>query len=395
MTRLRVPLLACVAALLAGAAQVSIAATDPSLPGPFIPGLQVAAIPATQGAVLTADVHYPDDGAGGVAVGAGPCPVVVFGHGFSRSRARYADFGRHLASRGFVVIVPDFRGLADHSRNADDLSACVDWILAQDADASSIFYGRIDAGAIGASGHSAGGMSALVALARDPRLVTAAPMDPVDDADLGSTALAGVRKPVAITYSEDSSCNASGSARTLYAAARPPKRGVLVVGANHCDPEMPSDFLCTLTCGAANAGRQALYLEVVTGWLEMHLRCDPGYEPWVSGAQIQADVSAGLLAYQSEPDPLPPPCVAGARPEAVTGLRAVRSGNDVVFTWDALTADPAVTEYRVLRDSSPLLPAPVLAGAPAATRHDDLGLVTDGATWFVQIRAVNSFGEGP
>ena len=53
----------------------------------------------------------------------------------------------------------------------------------------------------------------------------------------------------------------------LYAAANPRKRGVKLVGANHCDPEKDNDVLgCVLTCGAWNATRHKRYLRYVTGW---------------------------------------------------------------------------------------------------------------------------------
>ncbi len=388
----RAGLLACalIAALVAGRAG---AATDPGAAGPLLPGLRSASIPGTQGATLQADVHFPSDASGNVDAAASPCPVVVFGHGFSRTRARYVDFGRHLASRGFITIIPNFPGLADHSRNADDLSACVSWALAAHEDPASWLFGHVDARAIGSSGHSAGGMSALVALSRDPRIVAAAPMDPVDSGGLGAAALATVTRPVAITHSEDSSCNASGSSRALYAAAGPPRRRVLVVSANHCDPEMPSDVLCGLTCGNAAAARQALYRKVVTGWLEMYLRCDPTYEPWVSGAQMQADVAAGLVEYEADPDPPPPPCQEP--PGEVTGLRLVKFAADARLSWDPVTADPPVLDYRVLRSADAPFTSPSPERATPLTSLDDPGVLTDGAAWFYLVRAANAAGTGP
>lgn len=383
-------------ALLAVAASAA-AATDPGLPGPFTPGILTTSIPATQGASLASDIHFPDDGSGGVDPAAGACPVVVFGHGFSRTKARYVDLGRHLASRGYVVVIPNFAGFADHSRNADDLSACVDFVLAENASPSSRFFGRIDEDAIGSSGHSAGGLSSLVALARDPRLKASAPLDPVDNGGLGVAALATVSRPVAITDSEPSACNADGSARDLLAAANAPRRGVRIIGANHCDPEMPSEFLCGLTCGAANAARQALYRKVVTGWLEMYLRCDPSYEPWVSGAEMQADVAAGLVSYEALPDPPPLPCT-GAPPDEVTGLRVAKSpsGDDAVLTWDPAIATPEVLEYRVYRDQDPRFAAAPPPGVTPTVSFVDPLVLRDGVPlWFYQVRAVNAAGEGP
>jgi predicted dienelactone hydrolase len=271
--RNEIALTAILLGVLAIAAVPVRAATDPGANGSFTAGKQTISIPATQGSVLTTDVHYPKSAAGGVDPAAGLCPVIVFGHGFSRSKEQYVNVGSHLATRGFITIIPNFSG-SDHGRNADDLIAMIDWILARNADPGSIFNGRIDAAAIGSSGHSAGGLSAILAASRDARIRATAPRDPVDSNSLGVNALASVHIPVAITYSEDSSCNANGSARALYAAALSPKRGVKIVGGTHCDPEDPTNFLCTLVCGSAASARQTLYRKYTTGWFEYYLRCD-------------------------------------------------------------------------------------------------------------------------
>ncbi|MEM7247033.1 MAG: alpha/beta fold hydrolase [Acidobacteriota bacterium] len=376
---------------------VTQAATDPGLPGAFIAERIELDVPADGGRTLTADLHYPGDGSGSVDPAAGRCPAVVFGHGFARSRARYVDFGAHLASRGFLVLVPDFSG-ADHSQNADDLSAGLDWLLAEDARAGSLLFERVDATALGSSGHSAGGLSALVALSRDPRLVTAAPLDPVDSGELGTTALASTTAPVAITHSEDSACNAFGSARDLYEAAIGPKRRVLVVDGNHCDPEMPSDLLCSLPCGGANAERQALYRKLVTGWLEHWLRCDASYAPWVSGVELAADVMAGRVVTESMPDPVEADCVV-VPPGEVTGLRVTTSGDDLVLSWDPLVSEPVVESYRVYRSTVPevvRVTSERVGEVPAPTVELVLpGERTTLASSFFVVRAANAGGEGP
>ena len=380
--------------LLLLAAPPARAASDPAANGPFTAGKQTISIPATQGSVLATDVHFPAGSAGGVDPAAGRCPVIVFGHGFSRSKSQYVNVGSHLAPRGFITIVPNFSG-SDHGRNADDLIAMIDWILARDADPASIFYGRVDPGAIGSSGHSAGGLSAIVAASRDARIRAVAPRDPVDSAGLGVGALADVHVPVAITYSEDSSCNASGSARTLYAAASAPKRGIKIVGATHCDPEDPTDFLCTLVCGSANSARQTLYRRYATGWFEYYLRCDAAYEPWVYGAQVQSDVAAGRITYDAAPiPPAPLPCGPPSPPAAVTGLVASRNLDELTLTWDPIIAAPPVTAYRIYRSASPDFVDPVMAGeAPGASFTEPLAASPSPA--YFKVSAVNAGGEGP
>ena len=103
------------------------------------------------------DVYGPVDGTG-------PAPVVVFFYGGNWSsgyRQGYAFVGRALASRGFVVMIPDYQ-LVPQVRFpgfVQDGAAAVRWTLKNIAR-----YGG-DPERIGLSGHSAGAyISAMVAL---------------------------------------------------------------------------------------------------------------------------------------------------------------------------------------------------------------------------------------
>lgn len=284
------------------------AGSDPAARGPFTPQRLEQSVPGTAGAALITDVYFPRAAAGVIDPAAGHCPVIVLGHGFSQSKDQHVNQGLHFASRGFIALVPNFNGGSDHSRNADDLVRCVDWILARDGDPASMFFQRVRRDRIGATGHSAGGLSAIVAASRDPRIRVLAPMDPVDNGGLGAAALAVLTVPVAITYSEPSSCNASGSAATLYTAARGHKRGIKIVGANHSEPQDPVGVLSTLVCGAANTNRQALYRRCVTGWFEYYLKADPAAAPWafaLPGSPLAADLAAGRITYAEVPPPSP------------------------------------------------------------------------------------------
>ena len=285
---------------------LSRAASDPALDGPFPSTRLTLDIPGTQGATLTTDVYYPGTTAA-VSPGAGRCPVIVLGHGFSQSKEQHVNQGRHLATRGYLALIPNSNAASDHSRFADDLRKCIDWIEARNADINSLFFGRVRADRVGATGHSAGGLSAILAASRDARIRAVSPMDPVDNGGLGVAALATVAAPVAITYSEPSSCNANGSALTLYNAALAPKRGIRIVGANHTDPQDPAGALSALFCGAANSTRQALYRRYMVGWFEYHLRSDVSYGPWVfnqTAGPLAADLAANKITCAEAPAPL-------------------------------------------------------------------------------------------
>jgi dienelactone hydrolase len=253
-----------------------------------------------------------------------------------QSKAYHVNQGRHMATRGFITLIPSFAGGSDHSRNADDLRACLDWITAQGTGPGSLFFGRVNTNRFGLTGHSAGGLSAILAASRDARVKVISLMDPVDNSGSGVAALPRVRIPVALTWSEPSSCNANGSAEVLYAAAGAVKRGIKIAGANHSDPQDPVAFLSTLTCGGANSARQALYRRYMVGWFEYYLREDASSAPWVfqvSGGPLAADLAAGRITYSLTGDPLKlyiAPTNGGAllQPQGLPGQKYVLQASD-------------------------------------------------------------------
>jgi len=371
------------------------AATDPAANGPFLATRQTVSVPGTQGATLTTDVYFPGTN-NLVSPGAGRCPVIVLGHGFSQSKEQHVNQGRHLATRGYIVLIPNSNAASDHSRFADDLRKCIDWIEARNVDTNSLFFGRVRTDRVGATGHSAGGLSAILAASRDSRIRAVAPMDPVDNGGQGVAALASVAAPVAITYSEPSSCNANGSALTLYNEARAPKRGMRIVGGNHTDPQDPASALIALFCGRANATRQALYRRYMVGWFEYHLRGDALYGPWVfnqTGGALASDLGSNKVTYAEEAAPLAAwrfvNFGADATNNAVAGNDANPDGDDLsnlqeyAFNTDPLVSNTirSVTAALVSTNSQQYLAAtfPLLTAASDITYRVDAS--TDLQTW--------------
>jgi pimeloyl-ACP methyl ester carboxylesterase len=279
---------------------------NPAMAGPHSVGQQSVGIPGTSGATLSTDVYFPAVGAVLDATAA-PCPVIVLGHGFSGSKSQHANTGRHLATRGYIVLIPDFNGGSDHARNAQDMRRCLDWMEARHADPASVFFGQVRLDRFGASGYSAGGLSAILAAAQDARIGVLSLLDPVDNGGQGVTALPGLAIPVAMTWSEPSSCNANASATTLYGAARGVKRGMRIVGANHTDPQDPASPFAALLCGAANATRQVLYRRYLTSWFDFYLREDRNCIGSVfnyPGGVLTTDLAANRVTYSAPLAPL-------------------------------------------------------------------------------------------
>jgi hypothetical protein len=186
-------------------------------------------------------------------------------------------------------------------------------------------------------------------------------MDPVDSGGLGVAAVVNLAAPVAITYSEPSSCNASGSALTLYSAALAPKRGMRIVGANHTDPQDPASPLSALFCGGANSARQTLYRRYMAGWFEYHLRGDATYGPWVfnqPGGPLASDLGLSKITYAEAPAPLTAwRCVnfgTNATNAAIAGNEADPDGDRVRNLEEyAFNTDPQAANAN--RSVTPLL----------------------------------------
>ena len=138
---------------------------------------------AARGKDLPYKVSFPKDG--------GPCPLIVFSHGFGGNKDAFEPVSRHWASHGYVVVRPTHAdGLArrDGDRNApgagparrgagellarlNDPNRIADRVadlvlildsLAEIAKATPALDGRIDAKRIGVGGHSFGAYTTML-----------------------------------------------------------------------------------------------------------------------------------------------------------------------------------------------------------------------------------------
>jgi predicted dienelactone hydrolase len=108
-----------------------------------------------------------------VARAPGTFPLVLFSHGNNGIRFQSFFFAGHLASHGYVVATPDHHGntfvdtllgIVDPQSAVNrprDLSFLIDQLLAFSATPGHFLEGAIDPDAIGVSGHSFGGYTAL------------------------------------------------------------------------------------------------------------------------------------------------------------------------------------------------------------------------------------------
>jgi dienelactone hydrolase len=278
----------------------SLAAAAPEDAGPLAVGTSSVMAPVGGGTQLATDLYFPQAG--------GPYPALVLRHGFLRSKQNFVNWGKHLASRGFVAIIPTSRAPAQPNPavDSDDMLAVIAWARAQSQQPGSPLHGKIDGARLAVVGHSAGGLASALAASKDSTLRAAVLLDPVDVGGAGATAAPVTKVPVAVLLAEPGVCNVQSTYLPIFPTFGGPRLGLKVIKAQHCAPEDPSDGLCELACGGgATAEQRTAFRRYATAFLEAYLRCDAAAFPYVGGAAAQADPAIALLP-QSQGLTLPP-----------------------------------------------------------------------------------------
>lgn len=91
-------------------------------------------------------------------------PVIINANGTGSIASTIEPVLKHLASWGFIVVGNDDKD----SRTGESSAASLDFILASNDDAKSIFKGHVDVDNVGIAGHSQGGVGAVNAATKQP-----------------------------------------------------------------------------------------------------------------------------------------------------------------------------------------------------------------------------------
>jgi dienelactone hydrolase len=210
-------------------------------------------------------------------------PLVIVVHGFMRTKAKMADWGRHLAEQGFAVAVPTLPAWADHARNGRAIRELIDWTLA------NVPTADVDTEHAGLVGFSAGGLVTLLS-ADDPRVRVWVGLDPVDVAGKGAAAAKRVSAFALVLCAEPHSCNCHGNAQGILEALTARSLCLMVKGAKHTDPEWPTDLLAEAVCGKSSEARRALFVRYATAALRSELLSDLKARAVLDGAERDAGV---------------------------------------------------------------------------------------------------------
>lgn len=146
---------------------VSLAAQSPdySEPGDYGWSYREEDIPGVYETMESSRIYYPETG-GGIPPSAIPCPIVVLGHGFNMGIDRYYSYAEHLASWGYLVVLPTFSNpfpSPEHYTRARCMVDAALFTAGLNTVPGDPFEGAVNETAWGFTGHSMGGGCAFLA----------------------------------------------------------------------------------------------------------------------------------------------------------------------------------------------------------------------------------------
>lgn len=298
---------------------------DPATAGPHTVGFRSVTI--TRGSrSLTCRITYPAATAGqnATAKSAGaPWPIIAFGHGFSTQVSYYVSYYDHLASRGYIVIAPQFPD-TQHGELALDLIACLDHLRSLNTASGSFLAGLVDTTRAGVTGHSMGGGASLLAAASDPRILVAAPLCAAETTPSAIARIAQIWGAVALVAGSLDGITPPAQHQTpMYNAAVAPRSLVMLQGAGHnrhLDVAL-FDFL-EPSVTMSRATTQLLGRRFLSAAFDYYLRDDTCGYAWSYGTLATSDPRAVVTS-----DPLP------MVPVELSHFSATTSDSEVHLAW--------------------------------------------------------------
>jgi chlorophyllase len=142
--------------------------------------VEVITVPGTT-APVALDIYAPTD--------PGRYPVIVFHHGFGGSIKAYETVAGHLASHGFVVVLPQmygpgFKDFPTAEEEAASAVGVIDWVENHIDDFISV---TADTRLLGLAGHSRGGQVVYrITLLVTDQIKALAGVDPVDATEMSN-----------------------------------------------------------------------------------------------------------------------------------------------------------------------------------------------------------------
>ena len=243
-----------------------------------------------------------------LAATAEPLPIILFSHGSGGIPWQSTFLTPHLASHGFVVVAPphpgntaadcfpctDPAGMMDAFFNRPpDMLFVLDSMMALANDPSSMFYRALDAGRVGISGHSFGGLDTqeLAANSSD-RFIAALTMAPpagdnipaiMTDIDIPIMVMGGERDNVCPIEGQRAYFDALATDIDRFLVVFP--RGGHLAYSDICIPALAG-------CNADDLDQEKAHRLInyyATAFLKTYVALDDGYAQYLDPAKLAGD----------------------------------------------------------------------------------------------------------
>jgi pimeloyl-ACP methyl ester carboxylesterase len=243
--------------------------------------------PARSNRSIATEIYYPADVAGNnVAVTTATLakfPMLSFGHGFVMTWDAYQNIWETVVPEGYIIAFPKTEGSIAPSHGAFglDLTFVLTAMLNENANAASLFFGRVDT-MTAVMGHSMGGGAAFLSTNNNPLIKTLVTLAPAETNPSAIGAALGVSIPTLI-FAGGNDCvtpqatNQQPMYDNIQASC---KSYVSITGGSHCQMAN-NNFLCSLgeaTCSPqptiSRAAQHAIIDRYLIPWLNYQLKND-------------------------------------------------------------------------------------------------------------------------
>jgi hypothetical protein len=296
---------------------------------------------------------------------AGQYPLVIATHGWSAGRVNQMGWARHMASYGYVVIVP---GMPNPLAPDQAVWSSNIRTLATNAVNASLFpqlAAKIDATKIVYEGFSAGGLASTIA-AKDKAPTLLVLLDPVDNQqNLGATAVRSVCAPVLNFFTQPSACNNQMGWSGFASNVTGPLVRIGIKASTHCDGEDDARALCGPFCGgAATTGNRDTIRKYLVAYLEWKLRGSAEAGALFAPTALSANTALENTSVVDRP-------ACGAAPSGDAGAPVVDAGSTPTADAGTTTTVDAGATPGVDAGSTPSADAGTASGADAGAGEGD------------------------
>jgi len=294
-------------------------ATKPTGTGPYTTAFVSDSIPRVNDSAVPARIYYPTSGGGVVAPGGAPYHGIVFAPGAGGQEIHYQSELSTIASWGFIVTIVGTGGPCNQEV-VDIQSQVIDYYEVLNANASSIFFNKINASACGASGHSNGGWTAIAGAVADSRFAAVCPLAAAagPSYDQGQANTANLHVPLQlISGAEDSTYLPSSDA--YYSLANPIKSYMKIIGSGHGGP---------------------FHLEYLISFYKFWLEGNLEYSTFIYGDELAKDIDNNILTFTSE---------VGLNPTPTISKTNVLEDENITFTADGSIGTPNPPERVITK----------------------------------------------